>query len=184
MSGTCCMCQEEMDMEEFNDARQSTDTCFKLECGHAYHTPCIFRYMRETEYQCLQCNVRRAPHEEIELTGYIAQTLEELRSDPEIRRLRREVDEAMTEFTAVRTEVKRALEALAPEIEERAGYHGIRKEALLRLRKLKAQIKESCIRRNPMTAGVWGIAGDAIMNRAFLPRSPQGLYSSYLYLKI
>ena len=171
-------------MEEFNDERQSTDTCYKLECGHAYHTPCIFRYMRETEYQCLQCNVRRTPHEEIELTGYIAQALEELRGDPEIRQRRREVDEAMAEFTAVRLEVKRALEAVVPEIEERAGYHTIRKEALLRLRKLKAQVKDSCIRRNPMTAGIWGIAGDGILNRAFLPRTPRGLYPTYLHLKI
>jgi hypothetical protein len=173
-----------MDMENFNDERQSTETSYKLDCGHAYHTQCVFRYLRETTYECLQCNVHRTPREEIELTGYIAQTLEELRADPELRRLRREVDEAIAEYNGVRTDVKKALEALAPEIEERAGYHIIRKEVLQRIRRLRAQVKAACIQRNPMTAGVWGIAGDAIMNRAFVPRAPQGAYSSVLTLKI
>jgi hypothetical protein len=172
-----------MDMEDYNDERPSTETCYKLDCGHAFHTRCIFQYLRETEYECIQCNVRRSPREEIELTGYIAQALEDLRADPEIRRLRREVDEAVTEFKAAREEVKKALEAAAPEIQERAGYASLRKETLLRIRRLKAQVKEACIRRNPMTAGVWGIAGDGILNRAFIPRA-RGLHCSYLYLKI
>lgn len=183
MPGTCCVCQDAMDMEDYNDERPSTETCFKLECGHAFHTRCIFQYLRETEYECLHCNVRRTPREEIELTGYIAQALEDLRADPEVRRLRREVEEAVAEFRAARDEVKKALEAAAPEIQERAGYASLRKETLLRIRRLKAHLKEACIRRNPMTAGVWGIAGDGILNRAFIPR-PGGLHSSYLYLKI
>lgn len=183
MPGTCCVCQDEMDMEDFNDERTSTETCYKLECGHAFHTRCIFQYLRETEYECIQCNVRRTPREEIELTGYIAQALEDLRADPEVRRLRREVDEAATEFKAAREEVKKALEAAAPEMLERAGYASLRKETLLRIRRLKAYVKEACIRRNPMTAGVWGIAGDGILTRAFIPTA-RGLHSPYLYLKI
>ena len=171
-------------MEDYHDERQSTETCYKLDCGHAYHTRCIFQYLRETEYQCLQCNIHRTPREEIEMTGLIAQTIEELRADPELRRLRQEVDEAIVEFKGVRADVKKALEAAAPEIEERAGYRTVRKELLQRMRRLRAQVKETCIQRNPMTAGVWGIAGDAILNRAFVPRSPHGVYSSYLYLKI
>jgi hypothetical protein len=183
MPGTCCVCQDAMDMEDYNDERPSTESCFKLDCGHAFHTRCIFQYLRETEYECIQCNVRRSPREEIELTGYIAQALEDLHADPEIRRLRREVDEAVTEFKAARDEVKKALEAAAPEIQERAGYASLRKETLLRIRRLKAHVKDACIRRNPMTAGVWGIAGDGILNRAFIPRA-RGLHCSYLYLKI
>lgn len=184
MPGTCCVCQDEMDMEEFNDTRPATDTCFKLECGHAYHTRCIFQYMRETEYECLHCNIRRTPREELEMTGLIAQTIEDLRSDPEIRRLRREAEEAITEFKAVRTEVKNALEALAPDVVSRAGYHTIRKETLRRVRDLKTHVREECIRRNPMTAGVWGIAGDQILARAFVPRHTQGLHASYITFKI
>lgn len=183
MPGTCCVCQDDMEMEDFNDERPSTDTCYKLDCGHAYHTRCIFQYLRETEYECIQCNVRRTPREEIELTGYIAQALEDLRADPEIRRLRREVEDAMTEFKAAREEVKKALEAVAPEIQDRAGYKSLRKETMLRIRRLKAHVKDACIRRSPMTAGVWGIAGDAMVNRAFIP-TPGGLHSSYLSLKI
>lgn len=184
MPGTCCVCQDAMDMEDFNDERQSTETCYRLDCGHAYHTRCIFQYLQETEYQCLQCNVHRTPRDEIEMTGLIAQTIEDLRSDPELRRLRQDVEEAIAEFRGVHSEVKRALEALAPEIQERSGYLAIRKETLLRVRKLKAQVKETCIRRSPVTAGVWGIAGDTILNRAFVPRIPLGVYSSSLTLKI
>ena len=171
-------------MEDFNDTRQSTETCYKLECGHAFHTRCVFQYIRETEYECIQCNTRRTPREEIELSGYIAQTIEDLRSDPEIRRLRREVDEAITEFNSVRAEVKRALEALAPEIETRAGYHTIRAETLRRMRKLKTHVKDTCLHRNPMAAGIWGIAGDMMLTRAFIPRSVPGMYSTTLTLKI
>ena len=184
MPGTCCVCQDEMDMEDFNDERQSTQTCYKLECGHAYHTRCAFQYLRETDFQCLQCNVHRTPRSEMEMTGLIAQTIEEIRSDPEMRRLRHEVEEAIAEFKGVRTEIRRALEAVAPEIVERSGYPAIRKELLQRMRRLRSHVKTTCIQRNPMTAGVWGIAGDTIVNRAFIPRSPQGVYSPYLYLKI
>jgi hypothetical protein len=173
-----------MEMEDFNDERPSTDTCYKLDCGHAYHTRCIFQYLRETEYECIQCNVRRTPREEIELTGFITQAIQDLRTDPEVRRLRQEVEDAMLEFNGVRADVKKALEAVAPEIQERAGYTAIRKETLQRLRRLKAHVREACIRRTPLTAGVWGIAGDQILMRAFVPRASTGLYSSYLSLKI
>ena len=173
-----------MDLEDYNDPQSSTDTCFKLECGHAYHTRCIFRYMRETDYECLHCNVRRTPREELEMTGLIAQTIEDMRSDPELRRLRREVEEAFTELTAVRADVKRALEALVPDVVARAGYHTIRRETLQRLQTLKAQVKAECLRRNPRTAGVWGIAGDQILLRAFVPRAPAGTYVPMIHLKI
>ena len=120
----------------------------------------------------------------MEMTGLIAQTIEDLRSEPEMRRLRQEVDEAIAEFKGARAEVRRALEAAAPEILERAGYRTIRKELLQRMRRLRAQVREACIQRSPMTAGVWGIAGESIVNRAFMPRLPSSVYSSYLYLKI
>lgn len=184
MPGTCCVCQDDMDMEEFNDARATTDTCFKLECGHAYHTRCIFQYMRETEYECLHCNVRRTPREEIELTGLIAQTIEDLRGDPEIRRLREEVEEGLREFKAVQMEVKTALQALAPDVVARSGYSTIRREALRRVQTLRAHVRAECLRRNPMTAGVWGIAGDQMLSRAFVPRTPSGLHASYVTFKI
>lgn len=184
MPGTCCVCQDEMEMEDFNDPRQSTNACFKLACGHAYHTQCIFQYMAETDYQCLHCNSHRTPREEIELTGLIAQTIEELRGDPELRRLRSEVDEAMTEFVGVRNEFQKALEVIAAEMEGRTGYAAIRKETLQRIRNLKTHIKTECIRRNPLTAGVWGIAGVSLLMRAFVPRSTRGLYTHYMYLKI
>lgn len=184
MPGTCCVCQEDMDLEEYNDPRPNTETCFKLECGHAYHTRCIFRYMRETEYECLHCNVRRTPREELEMTGLVAQTIEDLRSDPELRRLRREVEEAFTELSGVRADVKRSLEALAPDVVARAGYHTIRRETLQRLQTLRAHVKAECLRRNPRTAGVWGIAGDQILMRAFVPRARSGTYFPYMTLKI
>jgi len=37
---TCNICYENMDMLEYNDPNESTLTCFKLECGHSYHTKC------------------------------------------------------------------------------------------------------------------------------------------------
>lgn len=184
MPGTCCVCQDDMDMEEFNDTRATTDTCFKLECGHAYHTRCIFQYMRETDYECLHCNVHRTPREEIEMTGLIAQTIEDLRSDPELRRLRQEAEEAIREFKAVQTEVKHALQALAPDIVARSGYSTIRRETLRRIQTLRTQVREECLRRTPMTAGVWGIAGDQMLSRAFVPRGCAGLHGSYIHLKI
>lgn len=171
-------------MEEFNDPRLSTDACFKLECGHAYHTQCIFRYMRDTDYECLHCNSRRTPREEVEMTGLIAQAIEDMRTDPEIRRLRHEVEEAIADFNGARAEIRRALEALAPDIIARAGYHTIRRETLQRIQRLKSHVKSECIRRNPLTAGVWGIAGNQILMRAFVPRSPTGLHGPFMYLKI
>ena len=52
----CPICFDVMDMNEFEDERASTLTCYKLECGHAYHTACVMGFLTNTNRKCPQCN--------------------------------------------------------------------------------------------------------------------------------
>lgn len=171
MSGTCCVCQDEMDMADYQDPRESTPSCYRLECGHSYHTKCIVQYMRNTQFDCIQCNVRRSPQEEIDLTGQIAQQMNLMKRDPEVRRLKKEADEAFREFKASRQDFQTALHAEVAELKEKSGYTANRKETLRRIAVLRAHIKAQCLRRNPLAAGVWVFGGDEVFDRLFFGRS-------------
>ena len=43
-------------MEEYQDEKESTETCFKLECHHAFHTKCIMECLLKSKSACPLCN--------------------------------------------------------------------------------------------------------------------------------
>jgi exonuclease VII large subunit len=95
---TCIVCMDDMDMEEFNDPRERTETCFKLACGHAYHTGCLVNFLQNTNHRCAHCNNYRAPEARNRMRGLVDGLLRELDRDPEMRALKAEYKEAEKEL--------------------------------------------------------------------------------------
>lgn len=93
---TCAICWEDMDMTEFNDERESTETCFKLECRHSFHTKCIVQFLSRTRHACPSCNKIRSPENELATLGLAKNLLSDIRKDPEISHSIRECSNAFS----------------------------------------------------------------------------------------
>lgn len=94
---------QEMDMEEFQDPRESTPTCVKLECHHAYHTKCAITYLKRTNFDCIMCNRHKEPLERLEEEQLALNTFAVVKRDPTYRELKRD---ALVKFKAY-TEAKK-----------------------------------------------------------------------------
>ena len=103
---SCSVCLDDMDMLDFNDPREKTDTCFKLQCGHAYHTTCIINYLSNSNRSCLHCNEIKTPAEELTVTGLARKLTGTLNRHPEVRYLKAEVAEATNEYKTATKELK------------------------------------------------------------------------------
>ena len=97
---TCPICFDEMDMKEFRDDLPGTDTCFKLECGHAFHTKCIVQFLTRTEHKCPSCNKHKTPEEKLEIEGILRNLLIEVRKDPRVRHVKKEYEIAKHDYSA------------------------------------------------------------------------------------
>lgn len=95
---------QEMDMEEFQDPRESTPTCVKLECHHAYHTRCAIDYLKRSNFDCILCNRHKEPRERLEEEQLALNTFAIVKRDPAYRELKRD---ALVKFKAY-TEAKKA----------------------------------------------------------------------------
>ena len=144
----CSVCQSDMDMEEFNDERESTETCLKLECGHAFHSRCIIAYMRRTDFDCIQCNRHRTPEARLEEAGLSAQAIEAFKNDPEFRRLRADINRKTVEYKRMRFAVNRKIIAFIKE-NDGFGITGKHQEITRAIGQLKRYTRTECVKRNP-----------------------------------
>jgi len=107
MDHSCVLCFEDMDMKLWNDERESTPTCYKLECGHAYHTKCIIECLKKSNLGCPNCNERRTPQEELTRKGLLIKTVAEIRKNPELRPLKDECNQAVKEIVETRKQIQK-----------------------------------------------------------------------------
>lgn len=95
---SCAICWDTMDMEEYQDEKESTETCFKLECHHAFHTKCIMECLLKSKSACPLCNKDKDPIQQLEIVGLARKFFSQAVRDPEISALRREFNIATTEY--------------------------------------------------------------------------------------
>ena len=95
---TCNICLDEMDMLEFNDTRPRTETCFKLECGHAYHTKCVVEFLTRTRHKCPGCNTEKSFEEQLSREGIALNLIRDIKKTDTIKNLRNEYTEATSEY--------------------------------------------------------------------------------------
>lgn len=94
-------------MEEFQDPRESTPTCVKLECHHAYHTRCAITYLKRSNFDCIMCNRHKEPREQLEDEQLALNTFAVVKRDPAYRELKRETLVTFKAYTTAKKAVKK-----------------------------------------------------------------------------
>lgn len=102
----CVICFDEMDMASYEDERERTETCIKLDCGHAYHTQCILRCLSQLNQKCPNCNSSKTPSEELTRHGLAKKMVSELKRDDDIKFLLNEVDESRNELAIAQKQLR------------------------------------------------------------------------------
>jgi len=96
-----------MDMKVFRDEADGTETCHKLECGHAFHTKCIIEFLTKTKQACPGCNKIRPPEKELEIAGLIRSTLSKVKNDERVRQAKQEYSTGKEEYKAALKQLKK-----------------------------------------------------------------------------
>jgi hypothetical protein len=94
----CPICLEDMDMLSFRDERQTTATCYKLECGHAYHTKCIIQTLSQSERKCPSCNGYKDPITALTEKGAAMKLITEIKKSENVRISMKELNESILEL--------------------------------------------------------------------------------------
>jgi hypothetical protein len=106
----CPICLEDMDMIHFNDERESTPLCFKMNCGHAYHTKCIISCLSVEGKKCPQCNDKKSASQELSIEGLRAKYLREIKRDKDIQFLMNELTLSEQEYTDAKRQLKKDIQ--------------------------------------------------------------------------
>jgi len=104
---TCPICFDDMDMKEFKDEVDGTETCHKLDCGHAFHTKCIVDFLTKTSQACPGCNKTRPPQQELEMAGLIRSTLSKVKNDERVKQAKQEYKTGKEEYKAALKQLKK-----------------------------------------------------------------------------
>jgi len=113
---TCAICWDTMDMREFQDPGESTSTCFKIECGHAFHTRCLVTCLTAGRHKCPLCNSDKPPEQELDHCGYARKMLQEIMICRDVVELRNELNEADHELKALAKVYRKKVEEYANEL--------------------------------------------------------------------
>jgi hypothetical protein len=113
----CPLCFEGMDMLGYQDERQNTTECYKLDCGHAYHTGCIISCLTQMNRKCPQCNADKDPSKELTREALASKLIREVKRDERVKFLLGEFKEIREEYSEDIKEYgeKRAAELCVPE---------------------------------------------------------------------
>ena len=149
----CPICLEEMDMTSFQDERQQTATCFKLECDHAFHTSCIIRCLSLTNQKCPSCHKNKSPTEELTREGFAKRLIAELKRVPEIRVSITELRETISEFSDTVNILKQEVKDFVKKRSEELLIEEKRKYMLGCISKILSDCKTVCKTKGPQYTG-------------------------------
>lgn len=98
MDNICAICFEEMDMNAYQDEHDSTPTCFKLECNHAFHTKCIVECLQKTRHKCPSCNQDKNLEDALNKEGIILELVDEVKKAETVKLALEEYRKAKVEM--------------------------------------------------------------------------------------
>ena len=131
MDNTCTICFEDMDMKAYGDERDSTPTCFKLECNHAFHTKCIVECLQKTRHKCPSCNENKSLEETLSREGVILEIVDEIKKVESVKL-------AIQEFRTAKHEITESIKFFKEDVKKYAEH---RKTELKILEKYKYYIQ-------------------------------------------
>jgi hypothetical protein len=133
MDNVCPLCFEEMDMQTYQDERESTQTCFKLKCNHAFHTKCIVECLQKTGHECPSCNKHKTIADDLTEEGLVRQLVVDMKKLPAVR-------DALRETAIARTDVLNTINL----IKKDAKVYAKERAAELKLKEKQAYMR-TCI---------------------------------------
>lgn len=107
----CVICFDEMDMKGYQDERDSTETCVKLGCGHAFHTRCIIQCLSHAGRKCPQCNSQKDPERMLTEEGVAMKLIAEIKKDDRMKLITGELNEAKEECNSAIVQLKKDIRA-------------------------------------------------------------------------
>lgn len=155
MDKLCAICFEQMDMLTYQDEHESTSTCFKLRCGHAFHTKCIIDCLQKTNKKCPHCNSHKTPEEILTMEGTIAKLLTESSRN---KQLREELNEFKTHKQKLSSKIKQIKKETAEFVNKRKEELMItesRKQLSSSMRKVNTKLAKICMEKGPMYYGAY-----------------------------
>ena len=150
---TCAICWDTMDMEEYDDPRQGTETCFKLECNHSFHTKCIILTLQKTKHSCPTCNKEKPPVEHLETIGLASKFFKQALRDPEVSELRKELNVATSEYKNILQKHRKACREAVQKLTEEMNLVDYRTYYLKSFEKVKREIKTKVEEMGPRYIG-------------------------------
>ena len=153
MDKVCAVCFEEMDMLTYDDPRESTSTCFKLECKHSYHTKCIIQTLQKTTHECPQCNKHKTPEEILCMEGLISQVFTSVKNDKEMKQLYKENKEAEKDLSAALKNITQEATEFIKQKKEEYGINSKKARHRSSMRRISRKFISICRSRGPLYEG-------------------------------
>jgi len=118
MAEECILCYEPLDVPVY--VQNTTDdiivgaTSSRLQCGHAYHTPCVLRALQHRSV-CPLCNIVGRMNDEndwwqngrIEMEGRCMEIMERVKKDKEVREGLREYKASLKDIMGIKKEFQK-----------------------------------------------------------------------------
>ena len=153
MNSVCIICFDTMDMEEFEDGRESTSSCVKLDCGHAYHTKCIIRCLSNMNKSCPNCNKEKTPAQEMTYQGILKEFVTESRRDPIIKQHLAEYKESRAELRDTKRQMHKEIIAFIETRKKELLYEEKRSYFIKCISLVQSSVKGFAKAKGPMYIG-------------------------------
>lgn len=154
MADTCAICLDDMDMKTFEDERNSTETCVKLDCKHAFHTRCIITCLSTQDKQCPQCNTPKTFEEEITSEGLMKMSVRRFKRQPQVKSLLQEMNIAKKEYCGNLKILRQEVRKFVLEKVKEFNMTAQRKYFIKCIRKMRKMVKDEATRLGPMYVGI------------------------------
>lgn len=149
MDKLCAVCLEQMDMLTYKDEHESTSTCFKLRCGHAFHTKCIVECLQRANKECPCCNDKKNLDEEMTNAGILINLIKEIRKDGRVKIAMDEYKEAKKELQDTTNQLKIDVLEYSRKRKEELEYENKHKYFLKSISNVKSEMKEVSKEKGP-----------------------------------
>lgn len=93
-------------MTDFKDERAGTETCHKLDCGHAFHTKCIIDFLTKTESKCPCCNNHKTLDQKLTEAGRAKNILKEIQRSEQFKAAKNEAIQSKEEYLQITKQLK------------------------------------------------------------------------------
>lgn len=173
-----------MDMKYYQDSREQTSTCFKLDCDHAYHTRCIVACLQRTHHKCPQCNSHKNPEQILTMEGLITEVFDDVRKKQDLKTELAHYKTSKKELETVIKTIKQDLKEFAEKRKRELQFKEKKKQFGLSMRSVKLKFSKLCKEKGPLYAGAFSNTADWRRTRLIFPDSQHIHRRRYPYVFI